>query len=54
MNTVTRTALANIRQNKSRNTLSGIAIILTTLLIFLVLTIGWDSLSIRFAGVNPY
>lgn len=54
MNTVTRTALANIRQNKSRNTLSGIAIILTTLLIFLVLTIGWDSLSIRFAGVNAY
>lgn len=31
MNTITRTALANLKQNKSRNILSGIAILLTTL-----------------------
>lgn len=54
MNTVTRTALANVKQNKSRNILSGIAIILTTLLIFIVLTVGYDSITIRFAGVNAY
>lgn len=52
MNTVTRTALANVKQNKSRNVLSGAAVILTTLLIFIVLTVGYDSITIRFAGVN--
>ena len=54
MNTITRTALANLKQNKSRNILSGIAILLTTLLIFLILTVGCDSITVRFAGVNAY
>ena len=54
MNTITRTALANLKQNKSRNILSGIAILLTTLLIFLILTVGYDSITVRFAGVNAY
>ena len=54
MKTVTKTALANVRQNKHRNIISGIAIILTTLLIFMVLTVGYASISVRFAGVNAY
>lgn len=54
MKTVTRTALANVRQNKTRNVISGVAMILTTLLIFMVLTVGYSSVEIRFAGVNAY
>ena len=54
MKTVTRTALANARQNKHRNVISGAAIILTTLLIFMVLTVGYASVKVRFAGVNAY
>lgn len=54
MKTVTRTALANARQNKHRNMISGAAIILTTLLIFMVLTVGYASVKVRFAGVNAY
>lgn len=34
MKTVTKTALANIRLNRSKNILIGIAISLTTLLLF--------------------
>ena len=54
MKTVTRTALANVRQNRTRNIISGVAIILTTLLIFMVLTVGYSSVEVRFAGVNAY
>lgn len=54
MKTVTRTALANMRQNRTRNIISGVAIILTTLLIFMVLTVGYSSVEVRFAGVNAY
>ena len=54
MKTVTRTALANVRQNRHRNVISGVAIILTTLLIFMVLTVGYASMKVRFAGVNAY
>lgn len=36
MKTVTRTAFSNIRANKSRNILTGIAIFLTTLLLFVI------------------
>lgn len=54
MKTVTKTALANVRQNKTRNVISGIAVILTTLLIFMVLTVGYASVEVRFAGVNAY
>lgn len=54
MKTVNKTALANLRQNRGRNLLSGIAIILTTLLIFLVLTVGYGMISVQFAAVNEY
>lgn len=54
MKTVTKTALANVSQNKTRNAISGIAVILTTLLIFMVLTVGYASVEVRFAGVNAY
>ena len=33
MNIVTKTALANLRRNKSRNVLVGIAVLLTTILL---------------------
>ena len=52
MKTVTKTALANARQNRTRNMISGAAIILTTLLIFMVLTVGYASVKVRFAAVN--
>lgn len=45
MKTVTKTALANVKQNKGRNFLCGCAIALTTFLIFVVLTVGY--------GMNP-
>ena len=54
MKTVTKTALANVRQTKVRNLISGTAIILTTLLVFMVLTVGNASVAVRFAGVNAY
>ena len=54
MKTVTKTALANARQNRTRNMISGAAIILTTLLIFMVLTVGYASVKVRFAAVNAY
>ena len=50
MKTVTKTALANARQNRTRNMISGAAIILTTLLIFMVLTVGYASVKVRFAA----
>ena len=54
MNTVTKTALANLKQNKSRNILCGVAILLTTLLIFLILNLGTGMVTVQFAGVNRY
>ena len=54
MNTVTKTALANLKQNKSRNILCGAAILLTTLLIFLILNLGTGMVTVQFAGVNRY
>lgn len=52
MKTVTSTALANIKHNKVKNLLSGIAITLTTMLLFMVLTIGFGSMSLEFEAVN--
>lgn len=54
MNTVTKTALANLKQNKSRNILCSVAILLTTLLIFLILNLGTGMVTVQFAGVNRY
>lgn len=54
MKTVTSTALANFKQNKGRNLLSGIAIALTTFLIFVVLTVGFGMISAQRAAVNEF
>lgn len=54
MKTVTKTALANFKQNRGRNLLSGIAVALTTFLIFVVLTVGYGMIQARSAAVNEY
>lgn len=48
----TKIALANMKCHKSKNVLTGIAIFLTTLLLFLVPTIGFDMIEIQFAVIN--
>ena len=52
MNMVTTIAYKNMKHYKSRNILTGIAIFLTTLLLFLVPTIGMDMVGAQFAMVN--
>lgn len=52
MNTVTQTALANLKQNKGRNILIGIAICLTTILLFVVTTVGSGMISFQFQAIN--
>lgn len=52
MNTVTKTAWSNIRHNRSRNLLIGIAIVLTTLLLFLIPSIGYNIVELEFATIN--
>lgn len=52
MNTVTKTAWANMKKNKSRNILTGIAIALTSILIVAVLSVGNGMIKIQFAAVN--
>lgn len=52
MKMVTRTAIANMKYHKSKNILTGIAIFLTTILLFIVPSIGMDSVDIQFAMVN--
>lgn len=52
MKTVTQTALANLKQNKGRNILIGIAICLTTILLFVVTTVGSGIISLQFKAVN--
>lgn len=52
MKTIYKTARANLIYNKGRNILVGIAIGLTTLLVFVILTIGYGSLSLQFKAVN--
>lgn len=54
MKTVTKTALANVKQNRGRNLISGTAILLTTLLVFMILTVGYGAVAVRFAAVNAY
>lgn len=54
MKTVTKTALANVRQNKGRNILSGIAIGLTTFLIFVILTVGFGVISLERGAINEF
>lgn len=54
MKTVTKTALANVKQNKGRNFLCGCAIALTTFLIFVVLTVGYGMIRVQLASVDAY
>lgn len=52
MKMTTRTAYANMRYYKSKNILIGIAIVLTTLLLFVIPTVGRDMVEINFAVIN--
>lgn len=52
MRMVERIALSNLKYHKSKNILTGIAIFLTTVLLFLVPTMGMDLLNAQKAAVN--
>ncbi|MCR1953702.1 FtsX-like permease family protein [Clostridioides mangenotii] len=52
MKAVTKTALANIKQNKGRNILSGIAIALTTILLLSTMAFGLGMVRLQAAAVN--
>lgn len=52
MKMTTRVAYCNIRHYKSKNILIGIAIILTTLLLFVIPSIGKDMVEVNFAVIN--
>lgn len=52
MNIITTTAFANLRKNKSRNILIGIAIALTAFLLTLLPTMVTGQLSLQFQAVN--
>ena len=52
MKMVTRIALANAKYHKTKNILTGVAIFLTTLLLFLVPTIGYDMVESQYAAIN--
>jgi len=52
MKMVKRIAIQNIKYYKSKNFLIGIAVFLTTLLLFLVPTIGKDMIEAQFAATN--
>lgn len=52
MKMVTKVALANAKYHRSKNILVGIAIVLTTLLLFLVPTIGFGMINCQHAVVN--
>ncbi len=52
MKMVKRIAIQNIKYYKSKNFLIGIAVFLTTLLLFLVPTIGKDMIESQFAATN--
>lgn len=52
MNAVTMTAMANVKKNKSRNVLIGIAVFLTAFLLTIVPTIGIGTTAVEFAATN--
>lgn len=52
MSMVTEIAVANMKYHKNKNILTGITIFLTTLLLFLVPTIGMDLINSQKAAVN--
>lgn len=52
MSMVFKIALSNMKYHKSKNVLTGIAVFLTTLLLFLVPTMGMDLINAQKAAVN--
>ena len=52
MNTVNKAALSNLRQKKGKNILIGIAIVLTTILIFVIPTVGFGTMDVEMAAIN--
>lgn len=54
MKTVTKTALANAKRNRGSNILCGLAISLTTLLIFVILTVIFGSIEVEHTAVNAF
>lgn len=52
MKMTTRVAFDNMKYHKSKNILTGIAIVLTTLLLFVVPTVGKGIIDAQFAAVN--
>ena len=52
MNTINATAWANLKKNKGRNILTGIAILLTTFLIFTITTLGSGMIRLQFEAAN--
>ncbi len=52
MNTVNQTAWANFKKNRGKNILTGIAIVLTTVLVFVIPTIGFGQIDAQMAAVN--
>ena len=51
-NTLTKVAYQNMKYYKSRNILTGVAIFLTTVLLFVVPAVGNGMIDIQFAAVN--
>ena len=52
INTVTKVAFYNMKYYKSRNFFIGLAILLTTMLLFTVPTVGKGMIDLQFAAVN--
>ncbi|KMZ53898.1 ABC transporter permease [Dorea sp. D27] len=52
MNIITKTALANFKNNRSRNILIGVAIALTAMLLTTVPTVVFGTIDLRFAAVD--
>lgn len=54
MNMVSQIAFDNMKYHKSKNILTGIAIFLTTVLLFVIPTVGKDLIAAQYAMVNEY
>lgn len=54
MRMVTRIAVANMKYHRSKNILTGVAVFLTTLLLFLVPAIGYDLVEFQDAAINEF
>lgn len=52
MDMITRTAIANLKSNRSRNVLIGIAIVLTSTLLTVVPTVIFGMIDLQFAAAN--